>query len=294
MAAIEALQAALGALRRNPVLFLGGLLIGLLTFPQVVLQFMQVPLVPTALTAVTFFVTPFLLAGLLGMADEALVGPTDLGTLTEVGRDRYVSLLLGNLVQFAISLVFGIALLIAVIGGAITVGASAGGIPSSIGSGAFVAVAIAVLLLVLAFVLVFFFIQFFAVAIVVDEEGPIEGFTASYRVVRHNLLSALGYSVIVFVIGVVTMLPVTGFTLYRTFESMNATAPGEAAAAANSLGLSAPEAVAIGLVSLAMTVLLTTFQQTYAVAFYRRHAATEAEIETSVGADDFDAGYSVE
>ena len=294
MAAIEALQSALGALRRNPVLFLGGLLIGLITFPQIVLQFMRVPLVPAALTVVTFFVTPFLLAGLLGMANEGLTGRTDLGTLPAVGKEKYVSLLLGTLVQIAIGVVFGIALVIAIVGSAITLGVSAGGVPSSIGSGAFAGVAIALVLLVLAYVLVAFFIQFFAVAIVVDDEGPISGFTASYRVVRHNLLSTLGYSIIVFAVNLVTAIPITGFTFYRTFRNMNAAEPGQAAAA-SSFGFSPAEAIALGVVSLAMSTLLTTFQQTYAVAFYRRHASTEADVEANVGTDDFDsATYSVE
>ncbi|MFB6129839.1 MAG: hypothetical protein ABEJ28_03350, partial [Salinigranum sp.] len=260
MAAIQALQTALDALRRNPVLFLGGLILGAILLPQSALQLLQVPLAPFALQVVTFFVTPFVVAGLVGMADESLAGSTRLGTLTAVGRDRYVPLLLGNFVQLAIFVVFGVAFVIVAVVWAVTMGASAAGglTPGAIGAGAVLGVLLVVGLLVLVLIVVMFFIQFFAVAIVVDEEGPIEGFSASFGLVRRNLLSTLGYSIINFVVAVVATAPVSGFVLYRTFSNINAAAPGQPPAAM--LGFSAAEVAAISIISLALTMLLGTFQ----------------------------------
>jgi hypothetical protein len=296
MAAIQALQTAVSALRRNPVLFLGGLVIGLVTLPQIVTQLMQIPLVPTGLSALTFFVTPFLVAGLVGMADEALTGETQLGTVTDVGRDRYVPLLLGNLVQFAIGFAFAIVIAIVALGTVLSLGVSAGAgmNPGAVAPGTIAVVGVVVLLVVLAYLLVLFFVQFFAVAIVVDEEGPISGFTASYRLVRRNLLSTLGYSVVNFAVAVATSLPVTGFVLLRTFQNLDAAGQGvgQPSATAAATGLPVTEAVAVGLISLALSTLLTTFQQTYAVAFYRRHedAGERSDIATGIGEFD-DVAY---
>ena len=285
MAAIEALQTAVGTLRRNPVLFLAGLILGLILLPQTVVQFLQVPLLPFALQVVTFFVTPFVVAGLLGMADEGLSGRTGLGTLTGVGRERYLPLLLGNVVQFAIVAVFGIAFTIGAFAAILSLGISTGGqfAPEAMSAGTLLVIGGAFLLLMLAFLVVYFFVQFFSVAIVVAEEGPISGFTASYGFVRRNLLSTLGYSVITFIVALVTSTPITGFVLLRTLQNAGTQTPEQAPAA--TAGLFSPaEVAAIAVFSLALSTVLQTFQQTYAVAFWRRHAD---DAESDVDEDEF-------
>ena len=307
MAAIAALRTALSALGRNPVLFLGGLLYGVVVLPQSALQLAGIPLAPTALQILTFFVTPFVVAGILGMADEALDGDTSLGTLRAAGTDAYVPLLIGNLVAVAIALAFGVALAIAVVAVVLTVGfgSLSGG---AAGTGALALVGGTLLLIGLAYLLVNFFIQFYPVLIVLTDADAVESFTGSYGFVRRNLVAALGYSVIQFVVGLLIAAPLTGFIIYRTFQNFDpssvTTGAGAGAGAAGGFGglsgstslFSTPEVVALALVSLAVTMLGTAFQQTYAVSFYRRHADTAPDYSEQTSDEyataDADAGVS--
>jgi hypothetical protein len=278
MAAIQALRESLSALGRNPVLFLVGLLYGVVLLPQQATQFAGVPAVPTLLQILTFFVTPFVVAGLLGMADEALDGETSFSTLTRVGKARYVPLLVGNLIEFALTLAFGI--LAAIVGAVLAVVVLGSGGNAGVG----VVAALVVGAVVLLFFLVYFFIQFFPVAIVVGEADAVDGFTESYRLVRNNVVSTLGYSVISFVVGIVTTLPVSGFVFWRSFQNFQqfqeaggaggAPTPGQfpgGAGAMPGFSFSTGEIVLISLISLATTMLLFTFQRTFSTAFYRLH-----------------------
>jgi hypothetical protein len=300
MAAIRALRGALAALAGSPVVFLAGLFLSLVVLPQSALQLAGVPLVPFLLQVVTFFVTPFLVAGLVGMADEALDGSTALGTLTRVGRERYVPLLLGNFVQLAIVIVFAIVVGVVAVAVALIVGVGAvtgGGSSAGVGGAAILA-GVVLLLLAVVFLVVQFFLQFFAVSIVVGETGAIDGFKRSYRLVRDNIVATLGYSAVTIVASVATAAPVTAFTLARTFQRMDemgagpGAGPGAGVPAGPGTGFggslfSVPEIAAIALISLALGTLLTTFQQTYATSFYRHHwpgARTPGESEPTATA----------
>lgn len=319
MAAIAALRSTLSALGRNPVLFLVGLLYGVITLPQSALQLAGVSVAPTLLQILTFFVTPFVVAGLLGMASESLDvaggpssdrrtnsgdGSTSLSTLTRVGKERYVPLLVGNIVEFVIVFGFGIvAALVAVVAAIGLFGAGGG---AAGGGGAMIAVAAVVLLVVLAFLLLNFFIQFYSVAIVVGRTGALDGFRESYRLVRDNLLSALGYSLINLAVSLVTAIPVTGFIFWRAFQnlpqfqdggaSMGPGAgagaggfPGAGAGGMQGLDLSTQEILLVSVVSLATTMLLFTFQRTYATAFYRMHEP-RSRPEDVAETGEFDGG----
>ncbi|MFC7203860.1 hypothetical protein ACFQJC_10055 [Haloferax namakaokahaiae] len=280
MAAISSLFTALSALRRNPVIFLGGLISGLVTLPQLATQLAAIPLVPNALQILTFFITPFVAAGIYGMAQESLSNQeTSFSTFTAVGREKYVPLLLANLVNFGIYVAFLIVFGIVAIAAAasIGIGALAGGGDFALGTGAIIALGI-VVLLGLAFVVVQFLIQFFPVAVVVDDAGAIEAFGDSYRLVRANIVSTLGYSIITFVAALVVATPVTGFVIFRTFQNIqdvqSAQAGGGAVPnAAAGLGLSLVEVLSLSAISLALTMLLVAFTSTYAVSFYQAHAA---------------------
>ena len=299
MPAIESLQTALGALRRAPVLFLAGFVAAVILVPQQTVSLLRIPIVPFVLQVVTFFVTPFVVAGMLGMADEARTGDTALSTLTAVGRDRYVSLLLGTFVEVAIGVVFGILFLIAALVVVIAVlgaGALAGGFdPAGVSTGG-VVLGVGVLgLIFLAYLVVTFLIQFFPVAIAVEEASPIEGFTRSYRVVRDNLLPTLGYSLINLVLAAFAVVPITGFTLYRTFSNLDQISEAGTSPAAQRMAtaFSPVEVAALVLVSLFVSTLLTTIQRTYAVAFFRRHAREAPPDEYgAVGPDDLDESFA--
>jgi hypothetical protein len=303
MTATGSLRTAVDALSRNPVVVLGALVYALVLLPQRALQLAGVPLAPTLLQLLTFFLTPFVVAGVVGMARAALDGETSLADLTAVGKDRYADLLLATLVEFGIQLAFGVVLvvvaLIAVVAG------SAGGGPATL-----VAAAV-VVLLVVAYLVVLFLIQFYPVAVVVDDAGPVDAVTESIGFVRSNVVGTLGYTVITVVLGGVASLPVTGFIAYRTITSGEGPlggggdpgpigggmspegGPGGGApemadllGGGAGLGLSTPEALALSLVSLATTALFFAFRHTYATAFYRRHGRSVEE--RVLGADDLE------
>ena len=294
MAAIRSLRTALQSIGRNPVLFLGGLAFGLVSLPQLVTQLAEVPFVPTLLQVLAFFVTPFVAAGLYGMADEAVEraeSETALSTLTAVGREKYVPLLLANIVELGIVIAFGIvfALVATVVVFTVGVGAVAGGGGSNLALGGGLLVAVAALgLLFLAFVVVNFFIQFFPVAVVVGDSGAIESFGESYRLVRNNLVPSLGYSVIQLVVGVLVSIPVTGFIFFRSFQNFQSiqNAGGvQPGAVPSGLGFSTTEVVAVAAISLAVQMLLTTFQYTYAVAFFDAHDTGDTQQVTPTEPD---------
>ncbi|WP_416839294.1 hypothetical protein [Haloferax sp. DFSO52] len=280
MAAISSLKTALQGIGRNPVLFLGGLALGLITLPQLATQLAEIPFVPTLFQVLTFFVTPFVAAGIYGMANEAVESDesrTTLSTLTAVGREKYVPLLLANIVELGIVIAFGIVLAIVatVLVFSIGIGSLAGGGDVALGGGLLIALVILGLLL-LAFIVVNFFIQFFPVAVVVADAGAIESFGESYRLVRNNVVSTLGYSVIQLVVGVLVSIPVTGFIFFRTFQNLQAVQSADGVTPGTvpgGLGFSTTEILAVVAISLAAQMLLTTFRYTYAVAFFEAHDA---------------------
>jgi hypothetical protein len=292
MSAVQSLRTATGALSRSPILFLGGLAYALVVLPQRALQLAGIPLAPAALQLVTFFVTPFVLAGVVGMAREALDGDTSFDVFTATGGDRYLDLLLATLVEFGIQLAFGVAFLVLAL-----VALVAGG---GAGTAALVGAGLGVLLAVV-YLAVLFLIQFYPVVVVVDDAGPVDAITDSVAFVRANVVSTLGYSVITVVLGGLAALPVSGFAAYRVLTGTGSTGgdtpgpigggmtPGGPGAGSGDvsgmgdllggagLGLSTPEVVALALVSAATTTLFFAFRQTYATAFYRRNGRSVEE-----------------
>jgi hypothetical protein len=289
MSAVQSLRTAVRALSGNPVLFLGGLAYALVVLPQRALQLAAVPLAPAALQLLTFFVTPFVVAGVVGMASEAVDGSTSVDTLAAVGRRRYVDLLLATLVEFGIQLAFGVVFVVFALLAVVAAGGSIGAIGI-----------LAVLLgaaLAFAYLVVLLLIQFYPVLVVVDGADPIDAVTGSVAFVRSNVASTLGYSAITVALGGLTALPVSGVAAYRVLTSGpgagDAPGPiggsagpgagetpglGEAfAGAGGGVGLSTPEVVALAAVSAATTALFFAFRHTYATAFYRRRGRSVEE-----------------
>ena len=300
MSAVQSLRTAVDALSRSPVLFLGGLVYALVVLPQRALQLASVPLAPAALQLLTFFLTPFVVAGVVGMAREALDGDASFGAFTATGKGRYVDLLLATLVEFGIQLAFGIAFLVLAL---VTVVAAGG----SVGPVGLAGAALGVLL-ALAYLVVLFLIQFYPIVVVVDDAGPVDAVTGSVEFVRGNVASTLGYSVVTVVLGGLAALPVSGFAAYRFVTSgpapgsdtpgpigggMSSGGPGaggtpgmgELFGGGVGLGLSTPEVVALSLVSAATTALFFAFRHTYATAFYRLNGRS---VEERVLDDEWD------
>jgi len=215
MAAIQSLMESFGVLKRNPVVFWIGALYGAIIIPQSMLSRMGIPILPVALQIVTFFVTPFALAGLLGMVYEGRVRGTRLVTFVNVGKKKYDSVLVGNLIRFAIQVLFtAVAFLLLVF----TIGLSLTAVNPASKLRTIGLTVIALFgVIVLLYLLLFFFLQFYTAAIVVDNVGAIEGYRRSIGVVMRNPVQTLGFSVLHLLVALLLLAPALVSTAVLVF-----------------------------------------------------------------------------
>ncbi|MFC7166050.1 hypothetical protein [Halospeciosus flavus] len=197
MAVLNALRRTPSALARNPVVFVPVLVLMLFQLPQFLLQTVDPllsSLVSLVMTLVFVLAVPFFQGGMIAMADESLDGHTSLQTFIEEGKANYVSIFVAYLALMAVNLLLGmVAFFLGIFGGVLYFGS--GGLDSAniLILAIFGAV---VLLVVLLYMLVLFFVQFYGQAIVLEGHGAVEGLKRSVSVVRHHLVSTLGYTVL--------------------------------------------------------------------------------------------------
>lgn len=264
MAAIRSLKPAIGSLVRNPVIIVVAAVVGLLQLPQL--------LVPATFPLLSFVVSlvmsglillflPFYQGGIIGMADDAQTGATSIGALIDAGKSHYVSLLLSYVVVIAIAIAFGIIAVVgAVVGG---LGIVTGSDPLS---PAMLVVAGGIgLLIVAAYLTTVLAIQFYAHEIVLNDATVGEAFTGSVQLVRENLLSTIGYSLLIFVGGgLIGGFSAAASLLISPQPAMQSMLPG----------VSLPAMIGLGIASVLATGLLGAFYATYSVTFYRNIADT--------------------
>jgi hypothetical protein len=258
MAALNSLRPAIRSLIENPILIVIVGLYGLVQLPQLALQPTQpivAVIISLGITGVMLVVMPFFQGGLLGMADEALNGQTSLGTLVSEGKTNYVRLLLAYLALFAVNLVFGFVVFIAMILGGI--GLFAG--DSQPGLAALGAIAVVGILVVLAYLLVIFFIQFYAHAIVLTDTTLVDGFKRSVSLVRKNIASTFGY----------TLLLLVGSVLFGGIGSIASLLLSPQATELPLPDVSLPVLAVAAIVYVVALAILGAFYATYSVAFYR-------------------------
>jgi len=272
MAALHALRPAVGGIVRNPVLLLVTALYGLAQVPNLLVPPTQ-PILAAILSLATFgvfvLVLPFVQGGLLGMASEAVTGRTGLGTLVAEGKANYVSLLLGYFVLLAINFAFGFVAfvggLIAVVGGTASMRADAPGV--GVDPTLLVLLAIVGGGLLLAYLLVTFAVQFYAHAIVLDDAELVDGFRRSAGLVRSNLLSVAGYTLILLVGSLLLgVLAAAASVILGPQSAGMAVAPFADLAAVEP---TPPVLVVAGIGYLLLTSAFAAFYATYSVAFYR-------------------------
>lgn len=269
MGARSELSTAVDVLAKNPVILVVAFAIILVSSAASAIQF-AVPTVLVAVaslvtTGIAFFVSPFFDAGLLGMAEEGLSGRTSLDTFPGEARSNYLGLLAGRLLLVGALLAAYLAVIVLVLivvfaFGAI--GVAGGGMD---GVGMMLAV-VGLLFLLAGLVVVLtpvFFFQFFEPAIVVGDRGVVAAFKESYRLVRHNLVSVLGFDVIIIVLSLVAMLPTIGLIAVR-FPAFSNPATGF------SMYAGTPPTVVAGFVvaTIAFGVPTVAFFRTYQVAYF--------------------------
>jgi len=277
MATIQSFTESLGVLKRNPLLFAVGALYAVIVLPQTALSSMGIPIVPTLLQMVTFFVTPFVIAGILAMAYEGTTQPTSLSTFKKVGKDRYVRLLLGNLIKFVLDVVFIVVFLVVAIftvGFGMAAAMNGSGDPSSaiLGSVGVVAIA-AVAVVALLYLVIMFFLQFYDVAYVVDDVDVIDGFSRSVGVVKANLVPALGFSAINLLIGILLSIPAIALVLAPLLmgDAGTGSSLGTATQSGGSFETSMLAQLGVVAYSFLVSVVVIPFRSAFSVTFYVNH-----------------------
>ena len=267
MAVLKALKQTPGTFWRNPVIALPMIAVVLLQAPTFAAEFLD-PFVAVALSlgvsVVFLFLIPFFQGGIIGMANEALDTSTSMGTFFSEGRSNYVSIFGAYLFLIAINIVFGIIAFFLFFFGIVAAypGASDGGstlsilLPAAIG-----------LLVGLGYLLFNFFVQFYSQAIVIDDYSAIGGLKHSIGVVRQNLLSTFGYSLLAGSIGI-------GFGIFAAVISVFASPTSMATVATETLPLS--WYIGFGLGGGVLTVLFGSLMTIFAVAFYKIIAGSAA------------------
>mgnify|MGYP006431126243 CR=1 FL=1 len=259
MAAIRSLQPALGSLVRNPIIVIVAAVYGLLQLPQLLVPATR-PLLSIAVSLVMsgllILLLPFYQGGILGMADDARTGATTLDAFIQAGKSNYVSLLLAYFVILAIVIAFGIVVAIAAFGGGLSIVAGTGQPNPAI----LAVLAVVGLLIAVAYLAVVIAIQFYAHEIVLNDAGIAEAFTRSLGIVRDNVLSVIGYSLLLFVGGgLVGALAAVASIFMSPQPPLRSMLPE----------LSLPVVIGAAVVSVLATGLLGAFYATYSVTVYR-------------------------
>lgn len=251
MATTQSLTESLGVVKRNPVVFVVGLLMAIIVLPQRVLAVKGTPWILGGLQIVSFFIMPFLVAGLLGMVYEGRFRLTSFETFTKLGKAKYISLLAGHLLQAILEIVLGVIIFLAVY---VTTGVAA---IVTFGVGA------------LVYFAVMFFLQLYEPAIVADNVGPIDGFRRSFGVVDRNYIQTLGFSLVNLLLALLLTLRTVVYGVSGVAVATGVLSP----AGPNGL----PLGVNAGLVvySLIATVVINPFRASFLMSFYDNHRPSE-------------------
>ncbi|MFB6293755.1 MAG: hypothetical protein ABEH60_05795 [Halonotius sp.] len=259
MAALRSLRPALDSIVRNPILLAVAALVAILQLPQFFLP-TQSPML-SAVASLGFsglfiLFLPFYQGGLIGMADDAQTGPTEISVLIDEGKANYLQLLLSYFIVLAIAFAFSVPIvLLAFLGGAGVL--LSGGQPSL---PVLVGIGLVGLVVFLAYFGVLLAIQFYAHAIVIDDTGIVDGFKRSVGLVRANLLSAIGYAVLLFGGGLIAGgIGGAASLLLSPQPALQSMLPT----------LSPPLVAGAALVYVLVLAVLGAFYATYSVRFYR-------------------------
>jgi hypothetical protein len=216
MAVFDALRRAPTAIRRNPILLVPMFVMMATQIPVVALQTVDPALASLfsfGFSGLYLFAIPFFQGGIIAMAHDSLEGHTTLGRFVDAGKHYYVSLLVAYLVLLVAYSVIGLVGVLMGLAG-FTAVAAGGGLAGAnpivlLVFGAIVA------LLILTYLVAVFFLQFYGQAIVLEDTGAIDGLTRSMHVVRANLTSTLGYTLLTATVGILfgAVIAITSFFL---------------------------------------------------------------------------------
>ncbi|SFS36261.1 DUF7847 domain-containing protein [Halostagnicola kamekurae] len=193
MVIVSAFKDGYAALRANPILLVAGPFIGAGSQLQYVDSLIDSSLLSVGASLAYLIVVPFALGGFIASAQAAIEGKgTSLGRFVAAGRSYYVRLLLG-IVLFVLvvgvsAIGFGFVSFILGIGSLVLVLIhEMAAVIAGVGS---------ILVWPLLVLVVILFVQFYDAAIVVENENVVDSFRRSVHLVRSNLKSVTGFSLV--------------------------------------------------------------------------------------------------
>lgn len=253
---LESLSAAVGRLRRNPVILLGALAVTLLSSVFVIPSFVD-PLLANLSSIVWLAVWPFLIAGLLGMVVEANTGEARFSTLLSDGKANYASMLGATLLFTAgiFAVLFATAILVLVVAIAALAGEASGVADGDI---SLLLVGLALVFLIPYF-FVYLFLQFYDIGIVAGGETAVSSLGHSIGLVRRNFPGVVGYTLVFYLIQSIGYGP--GYAVLF-LGGMEVTDTGQWVIVSESL------VVGGGLLVLTLGTLAMALAFTYHVTFY--------------------------
>ena len=268
MGALSSAKHAGSTLARNPILFLAATVFAVVQLPQILLQWTGLPIVASLFNLVTVVVVPFLIGGIYGMAAEGLDGRTSFETFFSAGRENYVSLLVAAIFfALVVFVVVFVAVLVLTVLTVISVGVS--GLEGGVEPGALLVPAVVGLLFLLLYLATVVFLQFYEAAIVVDDADVLDSLKESYRFVRGNLLSTIGFTVVRWIPGVLTSLLTAYFVVASIGVDLQNVESLEPETFQNIYAkLSATEIGIVVATTLLTAGIVGAFTRTYLIAFY--------------------------
>jgi hypothetical protein len=285
MGAIDAFRVTGDVLSRNPVLLGGAAVIGVGAMTLQAFNSLPVPFLGLLVGLLYFFVEPLLAGGYLNMANEGVDGDAGFDDFTDGARENYVDLLAARLITFAPFLVYSLvaAVVFFVVAGVAMVGAAGGpgadpgaGSDAMLGALGIVSVVFGVVLFGLPLI-PGFVIQFYPAAIVVGDASALESFKYSYRLVREYPVSALGYTAVAALLGLVGFAVTTGVALLTGAGGsalQTALAGSSEGAAVGMAGSILLQVVALSITALLVRTALVFVGRTYYVSFVRAVTGT--------------------
>jgi hypothetical protein len=193
MVLISAFKDGSAALRANPILLAAGLFVGGGSQLQNVEHLIDSPLLSAGASLAWLVIFPFVLGGFLGTARTAIEGgDTSVSQFVTAARTHYLRLLLGTVVF--VLLVLGTAIGLGLVG--FVLGAVSMALAAVHKVAAFVAGVGSLLVWLLSILVVIMFVQFYDAAIVIEERSVTDAFQRSVALVRSNLKSVAGFSVV--------------------------------------------------------------------------------------------------
>jgi hypothetical protein len=193
MVLVSAFKDGYTALRASPILLAAGLLVGGGSQLQYVEHLSDSPLVSAGASLAWLVVFPFVLGGFLGTARAAVEGTdASVSQFVTAARSHYLRLLLGTVVF--VVLVLGTAIGLGLVGFVLGIGSLA--LAAIHEMAAFAAGVVSLLLWLVAILAVIMFVQFYDAAIVIEDQSVTDAFHRSVGLVRSNLKSVAGFSLV--------------------------------------------------------------------------------------------------